>query len=143
MHTIKQPSKILIGKNSIPEFNFPKKSLLITSPGAKKRGSISYLNFQPDLIFEEVEPNPSMETVEKIIKKFQNSDFSTIIGLGGGSVLDVAVDIRKTSKTFGDHFMIELSHKNNYSLWIPAGFAHGFLTLEKENIGFTKNPVSH
>ena len=90
MHTIKQPSKILIGKNSIPEFNFPKKSLLITSPGAKKRGSISYLNFQPDLIFEEVEPNPSMETVEKIIKKFQNSDFSTIIGLGGGSVLDVA-----------------------------------------------------
>ncbi len=90
MYTIKQPSRIIIGKNSVPEYNFPKKSLLITSSGSKQRDFISYLDFQPDLIFEKVESNPSMDTVEDIIKKFKNSDFSTIIGLGGGSVLDVA-----------------------------------------------------
>ena len=111
MDTIKQPSRILIGKNSVPEYNFPKKSLLITSPGAKKRDFLSYLDFQPDLIFEDVESNPSMNTVEKIIKKFQNSDFSTIIGLGGGSVLDVA-------KFVGYKL-------NKFKILIPTNFGSG------------------
>ena len=51
-----------------------------------------------------------------------------------GKVLDVAVDIRQNSKTYGKHFAIELSEKNHKSLWIPTGFAHGFLALEEENI---------
>jgi len=51
-----------------------------------------------------------------------------------GSILDVVVDLRKNSKTFGKHFKIILSDKNAKSLFIPAGFAHGFLGLEKENI---------
>ena len=51
-----------------------------------------------------------------------------------GKVLDVAVDIRKKSKTYGKHFAIELSEKNHNALWIPEGFAHGFLALEEENI---------
>ena len=100
MYTIKQPSKILFGKNSVMKYQFPKNSLLITSSGAKKRGWISYLNLEPKLIFDQVESNPSINTVEKIIDVFKNSDFSTIIGLGGGSVLDVAKFVASKMKKF-------------------------------------------
>lgn len=55
-----------------------------------------------------------------------------------GAVLDVAVDIRKESATYGKHFSIELNEKNKTMLWIPEGFAHGFLTLEDETIFFYK-----
>ena len=51
-----------------------------------------------------------------------------------GKVLDVVVDLRKKSKTFGKHFKIELTEKNGKSIFIPPGFAHGFLAREKENI---------
>ena len=51
-----------------------------------------------------------------------------------GAIIDVAVDLRKKSKTFGKHFKAILSDKNAKSIFIPAGFAHGFLALEKENI---------
>ena len=51
-----------------------------------------------------------------------------------GKILDVAVDLRKKSKTFGKTFSIILSEKNCKGVYIPPGFAHGFQTLDKENI---------
>jgi dTDP-4-dehydrorhamnose 3,5-epimerase len=51
-----------------------------------------------------------------------------------GAVMDVAVDIRKDSPTYGQHFDIELSEENHKQLWVPAGFLHGFLTLEDQTI---------
>ena len=51
-----------------------------------------------------------------------------------GSILDVVVDLRKNSKTFGKHFKIELTEKNGKSIFIPPGFAHGFLARDKDNI---------
>lgn len=51
-----------------------------------------------------------------------------------GAVLDVVVDIRKSSKTYGQHFSIVLSAENNMQFFIPPGFAHGFLSLEDETI---------
>ncbi len=51
-----------------------------------------------------------------------------------GRVLDVAVDLRKNSKTYGKHFKVILSDKNGTHLFVPRGFAHGILGLDKENI---------
>ena len=50
-----------------------------------------------------------------------------------GKVYDVAVDLRKNSKTFGKYFSCILSEKNSQSIYIPPGFAHGFCGLDKEN----------
>jgi dTDP-4-dehydrorhamnose 3,5-epimerase len=55
-----------------------------------------------------------------------------------GAVLDVAVDLRKSSPTFGQWASIELSEQNKWMYWIPPGFAHGFLTLEQNTIFFYK-----
>lgn len=51
-----------------------------------------------------------------------------------GKVLDVAVDIRKNSATYGKYFSIELSGENKWMFWIPPGFAHGFVTLENDTV---------
>ncbi len=51
-----------------------------------------------------------------------------------GKIFDVALDCRPNSKTFGKHFKIILSDKNCKSIFIPPGFAHGFLGLKEENI---------
>ena len=51
-----------------------------------------------------------------------------------GKVLDVAIDIRKNSPTFGEHVSVELSEKNKTQLFVPRGFAHGFIVLENNTI---------
>jgi len=55
-----------------------------------------------------------------------------------GAALDVAVDLRKTSPTFGKWTSILLTGENKWMFWIPAGFAHGFVTLEDDTIFFYK-----
>lgn len=55
-----------------------------------------------------------------------------------GSVLDVVVDIRKKSPTYGKHFALELNEQNKTMLWVPEGFAHGFVTLQDETIFYYK-----
>lgn len=61
-----------------------------------------------------------------------------------GRVLDVAVDIRRSSPTFGKHVMVELSEDNKRQFFIPRGFAHGFLVLSDEAIFIYKvdNPYA-
>ena len=54
-----------------------------------------------------------------------------LITVTNGKILDVAVDLRKKSKTFGKHFSIILSEKDDFSFYIPENFAHGFLCMSK------------
>ena len=56
-----------------------------------------------------------------------------LISVLKGKIYDVALDLRKNSKTFGKVFSCILSEKNSQSIYIPPGFAHGFCGLEKEN----------
>ena len=90
MFQIKQPANILVGKESAKEFHFKNNGLIITSKGAKSRGWLEYSRFTDLPIFSNVESNPSMQTVHDIISEFPNHTFSHVIGIGGGSVLDVA-----------------------------------------------------
>ncbi|MDY0075775.1 MAG: dTDP-4-dehydrorhamnose 3,5-epimerase [Bacteroidales bacterium] len=55
-----------------------------------------------------------------------------------GAVLDVAVDIRKNSPTYGQWASIELTESNKMMYWVPPGFAHGFVTLEDSTVFFYK-----
>ena len=90
MWNILQPPSIHFGAGIASKYDYPKKSLIVTSKGAKSRGWTDYLKIKDFTIFDQVEPNPSMETTEKIMADFEMNNFSTIIGLGGGSSLDVA-----------------------------------------------------
>ena len=60
-----------------------------------------------------------------------NAPQAKIITVLSGKIIDVAVDLRKNSKTFGKYFSITISEKSDFSFYIPEGFAHGFLCLSK------------
>ena len=67
---------------------------------------------------------------------FQNPPYaqSKLVRVVRGSVLDVAVDLRKNSPTYGMHHSLILSEQNNKLFYIPKGFAHGFLSLEDNTV---------
>ncbi|GAA0714261.1 dTDP-4-dehydrorhamnose 3,5-epimerase [Aquimarina litoralis] len=67
---------------------------------------------------------------------FQKGEYAQakLVRVTKGNVLDVVVDLRRDSTTFGNYFSIELNDQNNYQLFVPRGFAHGFVVLSNEAI---------
>ncbi|NOY50605.1 MAG: dTDP-4-dehydrorhamnose 3,5-epimerase [Chlorobi bacterium] len=71
---------------------------------------------------------------------FQKPPFAQgkLVRVMQGAVLDVAVDIRKNSPTYGQWASVELTQDNKWMYWVPPGFAHGFVTLEDSTVFFYK-----
>jgi len=71
---------------------------------------------------------------------FQKPPFAQgkLVRVMKGAVLDVAVDLRRKSPTYGQWASIELTEENKFMYWIPPGFAHGFVTLEDDTVFFYK-----
>lgn len=59
---------------------------------------------------------------------------SKLIRVVSGSILDIAVDIRPNSKTYGQHFSVKLDTESRWQLWVPEGFAHGFRAMEVDTV---------
>ncbi len=120
------------------------KDLLVLKPKVFKDGRGYFLESWNEKKFAEcgitsqfVQDNQSLS--QKGVLRglhFQNPPFAQakLVRVINGSVLDIAVDIRKNSPTYGKYFSIVLSAENKTMFFIPEGFAHGFLTLEDNTI---------
>ncbi len=90
-----------------------------------------------DISLEFVQDNQSLSK-KGVLRglHFQNPPFEQgkLVRVIKGAVIDVAVDIRKNSITYGQYFAIKLSEENKKIFWIPPGFAHGFISLEDDTI---------
>ena len=91
--------------------------------------------FGVDLEFRQDNESKSQKGVLRGLH-FQNPPYEQgkLVKVVKGAVLDVAVDIRKKSPSYGKWFSHELSEKNKTMLWIPPGFAHGFATMMNDTI---------
>ncbi len=118
--------------------------LLLITPKriGDERGYFSEL-FRSDLFNEKagdirfVQHNQSLSrpkgTVRGLHFQLEPAAQGKLVRCPRGSILDVAVDLRSSSPTYGRHVAVELSGDNGKQLWIPAGFAHGFCTLEADS----------
>ena len=118
--------------------------LLIIKPNifGDNRGSFfeswskeAYQNIGLDMDFVQDNQSLSQKGVLRGLH-FQNPPYAQgkLVRVIKGAVLDVALDIRKDSPNYGEHFSIELSEENKTIVWIPPGFAHGFITLKDDTI---------
>ena len=87
--------------------------------------------------FDFLQDNQSQSS-EGVIRglHFQNPPYAQgkLVSVIAGAVIDIAVDLRKKSKTYGSYFALELSEQNKTIFWIPPGFAHGFVSLQDNTI---------
>ena len=102
-----------------------------------ERGSFSPLSlFELDKEWKQsnISVNPKKFTLRGLHYQLPPFSQSKLVGVLQGKVLDVVVDIRKGSPNFGQHFTQELSAENQLQLFIPKGFAHGYITLTETSL---------
>lgn len=124
-------------KTSIPDLYILKPQVFRDNRGYFFE-SYNYQKFtQFDLNFLFVQDNES-ESQKNVVRglHFQNPPFAQgkLVRVIKGAVLDVALDLRKNSPTYGKWEAVELTEQNKWMYWIPPGFAHGFATLEDNTI---------
>ena len=91
MHTVRIPKVINFGKNALSETQYPKNALVVTTaPPEVSSKWLAKMKITDYMLYDKVEPEPSIETVSKVMAEYKPKNPSTIIGLGGGSSLDVA-----------------------------------------------------
>ena len=105
---------------------------------------VFYETFNEKIFLDNIGINLSfVQDNESISKKnvlrglhFQNPPYAQgkLVRVVSGSVIDVAVDLRQSSETYGQYELLELSAENKKQFWIPPGFAHGFVALEENTI---------
>jgi dTDP-4-dehydrorhamnose 3,5-epimerase len=91
-------------------------------------------NLSADLNVEFVQDNHSC-SINKVLRGIHyqiHHPQGKLVRVVKGVVFDVAVDLRRTSKTFGQWIGVEISDKNQKQLWIPEGFGHGFVVLSQQ-----------
>ncbi len=126
---------------SVEETAIPAVKIVTPKRHGDHRGFFSEVYKQPDmaeagidLVF--VQDNHSLSAQVGTLRglHFQSAPFAQdkLVRVARGRILDVAVDIRTSSPTFGRHVAVELSAENWKQLLVPIGFAHGFVTLEPD-----------
>lgn len=85
-----------------------------------------------DVTFVQDNHSRSVRNVLRGLHYQINQPQGKLVRVVSGTVFDVAVDIRRSSATYGKHVAVELSSENKRMLWMPEGFAHGFLVLSDE-----------
>jgi dTDP-4-dehydrorhamnose 3,5-epimerase len=125
----------------ISDFDIPGPKLLVPKRFIDARGffcenwnSQTFRNAVSDATF--VQDNVSLSIARGTVRglHFQKSPYEQgkLVQVVRGAILDVAVDIRADSPTFGRHIAIRLDSEVGQQLWVPAGFLHGFCTLEDD-----------
>ena len=108
---------------------------IIKSPVFKDRRGFLRETYRKKIVGNDNFPFDVMSFSKKNVLRglhFQSKNAQAkIITVTNGRIMDVAVDLRKNSKTFGKYFSIIMSHDSDFSFYIPKNFAHGFLCLSK------------
>ncbi len=122
----------------------PIKDLLVIEPKIWKDGRGYFYESYNENLFKSaginysfVQDNQSFSqkgTLRGLHAQAQPFEQGKLVRVIKGRILDVAVDIRKNSPTYGQHYGVELSEDNFRMLWVPPGFLHGFVTLEDDTI---------
>ena len=98
--------------------------------------NLSLLGFD-ELMFQDNESHSGKNVLRGLHYQW-DEPMGKLIRVVKGSVLDVCVDIRKNSPTYGQYMSVVLSDENKLQLWVPPGFAHGILSLEENTIALYK-----
>ena len=108
---------------------------IIKSPVFKDRRGFLRETYRKKIVGNDNFPFDVMSFSKKNVLRglhFQSKNAQAkIITVTNGRIMDVAVDLRKNSQTFGKYFSIIMSHDSDFSFYIPKNFAHGFLCLSK------------